>query len=125
MTTMVKVRPDFDDGPVKEMIKDTKPGPSWHVEATDDSGKVWSSGVRLATKDEAMRYMASAVNAFRDAGSPIVAMRTVQSSDAPIMWYSRYTSGPRKGRFGWGLNFPHGTCGLFGWNEVKLAAGSN
>jgi hypothetical protein len=59
-----------------------------------------------------MRYMGSALGAFKDAASPIVAMRTVQSSDAPNMWYSR-----RKGRFGFALNFPDGTCHLFGWHE--------
>jgi hypothetical protein len=93
-----------------------EPG-SWHVEITDDDGKVWSSGVRLATKDEAMRHMALAVNDFISAASPIVAMRVVQSADAPNMCFDRYKSGPHKGRFNYRLVFEHGTCHLFGWHE--------
>jgi hypothetical protein len=93
---------------------------SWRVEVTDDSGKVWASGVRLATKDEAMRYMWHAVGDFvKEDMPPIVAMRTVQSSDAWNMQFNRYKSGPHKGRFNLNLIFQHGTCELFGWNSAE------
>jgi hypothetical protein len=92
-------------------------GPSWRVEVTDASGKVWSSGVRVRTKEEASRYMLDALDAFTSADWPIVEMRTLESSDTPNVSYERYVSGRHKGRYSYRAIFAHGTCGNFGWQE--------
>ena len=51
---------------------------SWRVQVTDTSGKVWSSGVRLAGKDEAMCYMGNALYDFRDREYSIVEVKAIE-----------------------------------------------
>jgi hypothetical protein len=67
---------------------------SWQVQVTDESGKVWSNGVRLAGRDEAMCYMGHAL-------------------------HERCQRGPRKGRARLGntIIFPHRGCHNFEWHE--------
>jgi len=93
-----------------------QPHQSWRVQVTDESGKVWSNGVRLAAKDGAARYMAYALYDFRDSDSAIVEMRTIESDDAPNVWAVRQQKGPRKGRVGNTLIFDCG-CHSFQWHE--------
>jgi hypothetical protein len=92
---------------------------SWRVRVTDDSGKVWVNGVRLAGKDEAARYISSAAYDFRREEAPPVEVHVLPSTDKWNMKYARYSRGPAKGRItdGGTLLFEHGTCGLFEWHE--------
>lgn len=118
-TTIAKAKPTDDTAaePVTERMTPLKGTTSWRVQVTDESGKVWSNGVRLAAKDEAMRYMGYALHDFRDNESAIVEIRTVESDDAPNVRARRYEKGPRKGRVGNTIIFPHGSCHNFAWNE--------
>jgi len=92
---------------------------SWQVQVTDESGKVWSNGVRLAGRDEAMCYMGHALHDFRDNEAAVVEIRAVRSSDAPNIGVERCQRGPRKGRarLGNAIIFPDGGCHNFEWHE--------
>jgi hypothetical protein len=92
---------------------------SWQVQVTDESGKVWSNGVRLAGRDEAMCYMGHALHDFRDNEAAVVEIRAVRSSDAPNLGVERCQRGPRKGRARLGntIIFPRGGCHNFEWHE--------
>ena len=93
---------------------------SWRVQVTDESGKVWSNGVRLAGRDEAMCYMGYALHDFSDNELAIVEIRAIECRDAPNVGVARCQRGPRKGRarIGNEILFDHGACHLFGWQDI-------
>ena len=97
---------------------------SWRVQVTDTSGKVWSSGVRLAGKDEAMCYMGNALYDFRDREYSIVEVKAIECSEPVNVRVEPCPRGPRRGRarFGNAVMFEHGTCHLFKWHEDATIA---
>jgi len=96
---------------------------SWRVQVTDESGKVWSNGVRLAGRDEAMCYMGYAFYNFKDHDRVIVEMKAVECpGEPPNITVERYQRGPRKGRCANKIIFEHGTCHLFEWHEDAAIA---
>jgi ParB-like chromosome segregation protein Spo0J len=125
------VTPDdeaVDDEPALAPVRSPVTGSrSWRLLVTDETGKVWSSGIRLAARDEAARYMAIAAWDFRNQEASIVEIRVVASSDASNVHYQRHKQGPHKGRIGdkGKLIFQDGTCHLFGWDEHEHITTSN
>ena len=98
---------------------------SWRVQVTDTSGKVWSSGVRLAGKDEAMCYMGNALYDFRDNYFSIVEVKAIECPGEPVNVRVQHCQrGPRRGRarFGNMIMLDHGTCHLFKWHEDAAIA---
>jgi len=98
---------------------------SWRVQVTDVSGKIWSSGVRLAGKDEAMCYMGNALYDFRDREYSIVEVKAIECpGEVPNVRVQPCQRGPRRGRarFGNAVWFDHGTCHLFKWHEDAAIA---
>jgi hypothetical protein len=96
---------------------------SWRVQVTDESGKVWSNGVRLAGRDEAMCYMGYALHDFRDREFSIVEMKAIECGEPLNITVERCQRGPRKGRARAGntIVFEHGTCHLFKWHALGVA----
>jgi hypothetical protein len=97
---------------------------SFGLEVTTKDGKVWASGVRLATKEEAEFYIDWwARNELRkhgyvtwdnDPNSDVRAFDIKQYDDRPMM---KITGGRRKT-----MSFMHGTCGLLGpqgWRPIS------
>jgi hypothetical protein len=84
---------------------------SWMVEAVTGDGKVWRSGVRVATWEEADKYISGfamyelkgflGAEILASANKPQMAIRKASKRS------KRYT-----------LCFEHGTCGRLGWTEV-------
>jgi hypothetical protein len=97
---------------------------SWRVQVEDESGTVWSNGVRLAGRDEAMCYMGNALYDFRDREFSIVQMRAIECNESVNIRVERCQRGPRKGRArpGNAIIFDHGTCDLFKWYEDAAIA---
>jgi hypothetical protein len=93
---------------------------SFGLEATTRDGKVWASGVRLATREEAEFYIdywargelrAHGYVTWKDDPAhpcDVLAFDIKRYDEQPRM---KVTGGSRKT-----LNFQHGTCGLLGWN---------
>jgi hypothetical protein len=100
---------------------------SFGLEATTKDGKVWASGVRLATKEEAEFYVdywarselrAHGYATWRDDPAhpcDVLAFDIKRYDEQPRM---KITGGSRKT-----LNFQHGTCGLLGWNGWRPISG--
>jgi hypothetical protein len=111
------VKRDLALGPIEKPKQES--AASWRVRVTDDNGKVWVNGVRLAGKDEAGLYMQHAAREFCLENPPPVEIRVLPSTDKWNMKYTRLTKGELKGRlFSRGqLLFLHGTGGLFEWYE--------
>jgi hypothetical protein len=90
---------------------------SFGLEVTTRDGKMWASGVRLATKEEAEFYIDywarpelhkhGYVPWKDDPACDVLAFDIKRYEERPLM---KITGGKRKT-----LNFMHGTCGLLGW----------
>jgi hypothetical protein len=88
---------------------------SFGVEATTKDGRVWASGVRLATKEEAELYVEGYArrdlkpHGYATEGDAI-AFDVKRYDEPPVM----SITGKRRKT----LNFPHGTCGLMRWRPI-------
>jgi hypothetical protein len=81
------------------------------VEAVTKDGKVWRSGVRVATMEEAEEYISGfamfELKGFLDA-------EILASTDEPRMALRKNSKRSKR----YTLVFEHGTCGDLGWVEV-------
>jgi ParB/RepB/Spo0J family partition protein len=85
---------------------------SWRVLAKDTEGGTWSNGVRLATKEEASRYLSWPPDELKDVAT-LVEVRAVSSSDEANVQLER----TKKGRVLNRLLFAHGQCVLLDWHR--------
>jgi ParB-like chromosome segregation protein Spo0J len=96
---------------------------SFGVEATTKDGRVWTSGVRLRSEEEAKLYILSARWELKkhgywawdnDPDKPCdITFDIKQYDEPPIMWFKK-----KKGRKRPTFCFPHGTCGLMNWRLI-------
>jgi hypothetical protein len=99
---------------------------SFGVVAAAKDGKVWASGVRLRTEEEAKVYIDSyARHELKKHGYSVwegdpdklcdLTFTIKRYDEQPVMWIEP----PAKRKKHPTLCFPHGTCGLMGWREAE------
>lgn len=96
--------------------KSTPQDYSYRVEAVTKDGRRWTSGVRLATREEAEAYITGHARFELEAEGYSTA-EIIKSDDAPANAITRSRKGGRPA-----LNFEHGTCGSLQWVETATTS---
>jgi hypothetical protein len=97
---------------------------SWKVEATVKDGKQYGNGIRFRTQEEADAYRATNAthDLMRENGVIVITTDVLPSADVPTAEKMRFERGRFKGQFKGDVNFLHGTCGTFDWEEIAAPA---
>jgi hypothetical protein len=100
-----------DSKPIPVPIPPADIETSWLVEAIDDDGKHWTSGVRLGSKKEASEYLVNYAGHDLRKQTLLMELRVVASDDKPNLCITFGKTGHPT------LLFEHGECGLMEWRQ--------
>jgi hypothetical protein len=103
---------DDDEPRAEEEAKAPEPQQSWLAEAVSMDGKVWRSGARFQTREEAQIYIEFFAR-HEVEGFATAAVLGCDDGDRPRQSITRRRSGGKPT-----LNFEHGTCHMLEWSET-------